>query len=100
MTCSRPGVRERPPRFRYEPPVVARGMERQLQHAERVVVADFVGLQRRAEWMVRFSARADDELPYAGVAPRGVGAERRNALVDVCMTGEHEFHARRCDVTP
>src|SRR5690348_3188503 len=60
------GVREGRPGYRDELPLVASGIERQLEHAERIVAADLaVRRGRPGEPVVTRAARTDHELPKA-----------------------------------
>src|SRR5256885_15986226 len=62
---SRTGVCERLPRLWYELPVIARGVERELEEPEGVVVPDLTVRPDCGEVGVGFSTRSDDELSNA-----------------------------------
>src|SRR5207247_585818 len=62
MTIRAAAVAEALSGDRQELPLVAAGMERQLQHAVRVVVPDQAGIQRLSERIVQTAACSDDEL--------------------------------------
>ena len=94
ITLAGAGIRPSAPGDRFEAPVVARGMQRELQHSERGVLYYFAaGDPCAADPGHKGAARADHELPDArGAHVAGVvlGSE---ALVIVAVARQHDFRA-------
>src|ERR1700752_2830780 len=86
---------------RDEPPVVAVGVERELQHTEGMGPADLAVRRGGAlEVLGDGSARPDDELSESGlveVAGRVLAGE---ALVDVAVPRQHQVGTGRLEVVP
>src|SRR5438874_2649666 len=78
----RAGIREGLACLRHEAPVIARRTKRQLEDAERVVVAHFAARCDPNDWMMRLPSGTDDEFANAGVGsevavvPPGTGVRR------------------------
>src|SRR5713101_3013009 len=100
-TESRPGIAETFSGFRDEFPIVGVGMQRELEDAERVGVADFAVENRDNKWAMTFSAGADDEFadPVLGVG-LAAGVLRSEALVVVVVAVEDERGVRGVQIIP
>src|SRR5437870_5803731 len=96
-----PRVAEPGPTGRHEPPVVAVVVQGQLEHPEGLVVADLAVGIHPIDGVVAAPPSADDELPDTShrVGP-SVRVLRREALVVVIMTNEHDVGSRRVQLTP
>ena len=93
---ARSGVGEGRPRDRQELPVVRRGVEGQLEDAERRVVPHFARGADRADPVVRLPTRANREDAHPVGWVRGTrGVHRRLPLVDVVVTLQHDVDMMR-----
>src|SRR5207245_11269341 len=101
VTRARSRVREGHPGFGDELPVVARGVERELQDAKGVVVAHLAVLDRGHDRVMAPAARAHDELAYAA---RGIERPapllRREALVVVVMATQDDVRVEVVERLP
>src|SRR5262245_58467245 len=101
MTRSGAGVRIRLARDRDELPAVVTGPDAQLQDSERVAVVRLGVRDRRAERVVTLSAGAHHEFPDSlDLVQLPVRGLRREALVVVIMSYDHDLRPRVVEVLP
>ena len=87
-------VRRGPSSHGQELPVVRRRMQGQLEDAVGVVQAHLAVRRDRLERVERITAGAGGDLPDpVGEVERSCGRLRREALVDVCVTGHDQVGA-------
>src|SRR5690348_10986693 len=98
---SRTGVCERLPRLWYELPVIARGVEGELEEPEGVVVPDLTVRPDCGEVSVGFPTRSHDELPNAArrIEPTA-RVLRRESFVLMVVANEDELRVRVVEVLP
>src|SRR3954449_13260645 len=101
VTVAGSRVRERLAGLGNEVPVVMAGAQRELQDAERLVVAPLAAGDRRGRAGAVLAAGPDDELAHApDRVDRAGGVQRREALVGVLVRGEDEVGAAVVEVVP
>src|SRR3990170_1442040 len=93
-------VLERPSGHRDEPPVVAVGVQRELEDAEGVRVADLAVRFGAPERVVALAAGADDEVPDAVRVGPLVGILRGDPLVAVVVPVQHDIRTRLVERLP
>ena len=94
MAGARAGVGERPAGLGDEAPVVARRLQRQLEHPEGVAVGDLAVGDRGPDRVVAAAAGPDDELAKAGGGvERSRGGLGSEALVVVVVRVEDDVGA-------
>src|SRR5438094_615833 len=92
MTVSAAAVAEALSRDGKELPLVAARVERQLQHAVRVVVPDEAGFQGLSEGIVQTASRSDDEFTNPSlIVGLPIGRLRRKPLVVVFLSVQDQL---------